>query len=112
MTHRLVTLALAFLSLAGSLQGLRAENRPDGDPVPPADIVISQAPGHITFALDEVPAPERRFSVAKTGDEIAKQIKINPDNQKSIFDTPEYVVLHNSFARAADAAPACSRPIP
>ena len=100
MKNPLALLALAVLFLAGSRQEMRAENRPD--PVQPADIVVSRAPGSITFSLDEVAKPERRFSYATTGDEIAKQIKIDPDGGRALFEPPEYVVLHNSFAGARE----------
>ena len=102
MKNPLALLALAVLFLAGSRQELLAENRPDADPVQPADVVISHTPGSITFRLDEVAKPERRFSYATTGDKIAKEIKIDPDGGRALFEPPEYVVLHNSFAGARE----------
>ena len=68
----------------------------------PKDFILSQEQGRITFALDEVPAPERRFSYATTAEEIARKIKMDQDGGRALLDPPEYVVLYNSFSEAEE----------
>lgn len=62
----------------------------------PAQLILSQKEGRITFAVDEVDIPDNHFGLKTTGSKLSLDLNRNIDGD--LFSDWEPIILANSFA--------------